>query len=130
MTVVVDHDSGRLVWAAEGRSADTLRGFFDLLGPERCAQITHVTADAAPWIAKVVTERCPGAIRCADPFHVVAWATAAVDRVRRGSWNRARAKVVPRKTFGTRGRPRDGAGPLPIRTASGPPSSRTAGGRC
>ena len=44
LTVVVDHDSGRLVWAAEGRNADTLRGFFDLLGPERCAQITHVTA--------------------------------------------------------------------------------------
>lgn len=85
LTVVVDHDSGRLVWAAEGRDADTLRGFFDLLGDERSAQITHVTADAAAWIAKVVIERCPGAIRCADPFHVVAWATAAVDKVRRGT---------------------------------------------
>lgn len=44
LTVVVDHDSGRLVRVAEGRNAATLRGFFDLLGPERCAQITHVTA--------------------------------------------------------------------------------------
>jgi len=109
LTVVVDHDSGRLVWAAEGRNADTLRGFFDLLGPERCAQITHVTADAAPWIAKVVTERCPEAVRCADPFHVVAWATAAVDKVRRGSWNRARAKALPRRQFGTRSRAADNA---------------------
>ena len=113
LTVVVDHDSGRLVWAAEGRSAATLRLFFDLLGEQRCAAITHVSADAAAWIAKVVTERCPQAIRCADPFHVVAWATAAVDKVRRGAWNRARAKARPRKQFGKRGRPRAGTGNTP-----------------
>jgi transposase len=113
MTVVVDHDSGRLVWAAEGRNAATLRLFFDLLGEERCAAITHVSADAAAWIAKVVTERCPEAIRCADPFHVVAWATAAVDKVRRGAWNRARVKAMPRKRFGKRGRPRAGTGNTP-----------------
>jgi len=113
LTVVVDHDSGRLVWAAEGRSAATLRLFFDLLGEQRCAAITHVSADAAAWIAKVVTERCPRAIRCADPFHVVAWATAAVDKVRRGAWNRARAKARPRKQFGKRGRPRAGTGNTP-----------------
>lgn len=69
LTVVVDHDSGRLVWAAQGRDAATLRLFFDALGEARCAAITHVTADAAAWIAKVVAERCPDAIRCADPFY-------------------------------------------------------------
>lgn len=79
MTVVVDHDSGRLVWAAPGRDEATLRGFFDLLGPERCAQITQVSADAAEWIAKVVAEACPQAVRCADPFHIVSWATDALD---------------------------------------------------
>ena len=69
MTIVVDHDSGRLVWAAPGRDTNTLRRFFDALGAERCALITHVSADAADWISDVVTERCPGAIRCADPFY-------------------------------------------------------------
>ncbi len=66
LTVVVDHDSRRLIWAAAGRDKPTLRRFFDLLGPERCAQVTHVSADAADWIADVVAERCPGAVRCAD----------------------------------------------------------------
>lgn len=89
LTVVVDHDSGRLVWAAAGRDEATLRGFFELLGAERCAAITHVSADAAPWIAKVVTERCPQAVQCADPFHIVAWATDALDVVRREAWNAA-----------------------------------------
>src|SRR4029079_13244863 len=69
LTVVVDHDSGRLVWAAPGRDTATLRRFFDALGAERCAQITQVSADAADWIADVVAERCPTAIGCADPFY-------------------------------------------------------------
>lgn len=67
LTVVVDHDSGHLLWAAPGRDAKTLRQFFDLLGTERSHQITHVSADGAPWIAKVIAERCRDAILCADP---------------------------------------------------------------
>jgi transposase len=114
LTVVVDHDSGRLVWAAQGRDAATLRLFFDALGEARCAAITHVSADAAAWIGeKSSPKRCPEAIRCADPFHVVAWATAAVDKVRRGAWNRARVKASPPKSFGKRGRPRAGTGNIP-----------------
>ena len=93
LTVVVDHDSGRLVWASPGRDRATLQRFFDALeasGSGRCAQITHVTADGADWIADVVGKRCPQAVRCADPFHVVGWATDALDAVRRDAWNQAR----------------------------------------
>jgi transposase len=90
ITVVVDHDTGRLVWAAPGRDRATLRGFFDQLGPERSAAITHVSADQADWITEIVTERCPQAVQCADPFHVVKWATEALDEVRRQAWNDAR----------------------------------------
>ena len=104
LTVVVDHDSGRLVWAAPGRDTATLRRFFDALGAARCAQITHVSADAADWIADVVTERCPTAIRCADPFHVVASATEALDAERRRAWNDARALARREPKWG-RGRP-------------------------
>ena len=97
LTVVVDHDSGALVWAAPGRDEATLRRFFDQLGIERAGQITHVSADAAEWIATVVAERCPNAIRCADAFHVVAWATDALDEVRRQAWNEARGAVDRRR---------------------------------
>ena len=112
LTVVVDHDSGRLVWAAPGRDTATLSEFFDLLGPERCAKITHVTSDAAGWIASVVTRYCPAAIRCADPFHVVAWATEALDAVRRAAWNRARAgrERLPRRRLETAPTPEGRAG--------------------
>src|SRR5487761_2693851 len=90
LTVVVDHDSGRLVWAAVGRDKKTLRGFFDLLGKERCDKITVVSADGAEWIADVVRERCRQATLCIDSFHVVQWATDALDEVRREVWNAAR----------------------------------------
>lgn len=97
LTVVVDHDSGRLVWAAPGRDKATLGLFFDALGEQRCAQITHVSADGADWISGVVAERCPNAVRCADPFHVVRWATDALDEVRRAAWNQARGAVTQRR---------------------------------
>ena len=61
-----------------------------MLGRRRCAQITLVSADAASWISTVVAEACPNATRCMDPFHVVAWVTAALDKVRRATWNKLR----------------------------------------
>jgi len=90
LSVVVDHDSGRLIWIAPGRDEATLAGFFQLLGPERCAQLTLVSADAGAWIAKAVTTYCPNARLCMDPFHVVSWATDALDELRRQVWNLAR----------------------------------------
>jgi transposase len=90
LTVVVDHDSGLLVWAAVGRDGQTLGKFFAALGEDRCKLITHVSADSADWIARAVAKACPGAVRCADPFHVVKWATEALDEVRRQFWRTAR----------------------------------------
>jgi transposase len=68
ITVITDHDSGRLVWAAEGRNQDTLRKFFDDLGPERSALLEQVSADGAEWIHSVVAAKAPGAVVCLDPF--------------------------------------------------------------
>jgi transposase len=115
LTVVVDHDSGRLVWAAPGNTAATLRSFFDALGPARSAAITHVSADGADWIAVVVAERIPDAVVCADAFHVVQWATAALDQVRIEAWRTARAAARTEPKRG-RGAPRKDAPPRPAST--------------
>jgi transposase len=112
LMVVVDHDTGRLVWAAPGRDRATVQQFFDLLGPQRCAQITHVSADGADFIDSIVAKNCPGAVRVADPFHIVKWATEALDEVRRGAWNDARA-LARREPTPPRGRPRADAAPRP-----------------
>lgn len=83
LTVVVDHDTGRLIWAAPGRDRATVEAFFDALGPGRAAAITHVSADGAEWIHAAVRAKAPQATICLDAFHVVAWATKALDEVRR-----------------------------------------------
>jgi transposase len=90
LTVVVCHDTGRLVWAAPGRDRQTVLGFLDLLGKDRCEQIELISCDMAESIASAITERCPNATRCVDPFHVIQLATDALDEVRREVWNEAR----------------------------------------
>src|SRR5450759_4838546 len=100
MTVVVDHDARRLVWAAPGRDKATLQRFFDLLGPDRCARITQVSADAADWIAAVVDRCCPQAVRCADAFHVVAVRHEAHVYRTEVRDHRRRAVVAVRRSWG------------------------------
>lgn len=97
LIVVVDHDSGHLVWAGPGRNDAALNVFFDELGPERAALLTHVSADMADWIARVVACRAPNAVRSADPFHVVAWGIEALDIERRRAWNAATGRRSTRE---------------------------------
>jgi len=90
LTVVVDHHTGRLVWAHAGRDRKTVEKFLDLLGKDRCEQIELVSCDDAEWITRPVSERCPNAVICLDPFHIVKAATDALDEIRREVWNEAR----------------------------------------
>jgi transposase len=102
LLVVSDHDSGTLVWAGDRLSRATLRGFFDQLGPDRCARISHVSADGSDVIEDVVRERCPQAVLTADPFHVVAWANEALTQVRLEAWRHAKAaaRLEPKQKAG------------------------------
>lgn len=83
ITVVLDHERGEVVWAAEGKSADTLRQFFALLGPERCALLEAVTIDISGAYIKAISEASPQARIIFDRFHVQRLAHNAVDEVRR-----------------------------------------------
>jgi transposase len=67
LTCVIDHDTGRLVWAAEGRNSETIGAFFDALGAERAKDLTHVSSDGAEWIHTPFKARAPQAVLCLDP---------------------------------------------------------------
>lgn len=56
---VVDHDSGRLVWAHPGRDRKTVEKFLHTLGSERCQQVELVSCDDAEWITRPIARRCP-----------------------------------------------------------------------
>jgi transposase len=57
--------------------------FFEGLTQEQRDGIEYVAADGARWITRQVEKFCPNAKRCVDPFHVVGWATEALDNTRK-----------------------------------------------
>lgn len=83
VTVVVNHTTGQVVWAAPGKNADTLRKFFAELGPERCAKLEAVTIDMSAAYKKAVKEAAPQARLIFDRFHVQRLIHDALDEVRR-----------------------------------------------
>ena len=83
ITVIVDHQRRRVVWAAEGRTAKVLGEFFKLLGEEGRASIDSVTIDMAGSYKKAIREWIPHATVIYDRFHVQRLASKAVDEVRR-----------------------------------------------
>jgi len=95
LTLVADHDSGQVVWAAKGRNAQTLQTFFDELG-ERKATLTAVSIDMSGSYEAAIRANAPQAQVCFDPFHVVKLAGDAVDQVRRDEWNAHGRSTTPR----------------------------------
>ena len=83
VTIVVDHKTGRVVWAREGKNADTLRSFFEELGKERSALIQAVTIDMSQAYISAVSESAPNAQIIFDRFHVQRLVQDALDEVRR-----------------------------------------------
>lgn len=83
LTVIADHDTGRVVHVTKGRRQSSLSEFFELLGPERCAQVEAISMDmAVVWQAPCATY-IPQAAVCFDPFHVMVWVNQALDAVYR-----------------------------------------------
>lgn len=83
VTVVIDHRTARVVWVGEGKSSETLQGFFEELGPERSGLLEAVTIDMSGAYIKAVTKASPKARLIFDRFHVQRLAHDAVDEVRR-----------------------------------------------
>lgn len=83
VTVVVDHVRGHVVWARKGKNADTLKAFFEQLGPTRASKLAAVTIDMSGAYIKAVTEAAPHVEIIFDRFHVQRLAHDALDQVRR-----------------------------------------------
>lgn len=83
ITVVLDHDTKRVVWARPGKDAATLAEFFKELGPERCEKLEAVTLDMSGAFVKAVTDAGLQPKMIFDRFHVEHLAHDAVDEVRR-----------------------------------------------
>jgi len=82
MTVVLDLESGQILHAAEGRSAESLIPFLRRLKAAR-APLEAIAMDMWPAYVAAVREVFDDLDIVHDPYHVVAMANAAIDKTRR-----------------------------------------------
>ena len=90
ITVVVDHERKRVIWAHDGYGKEVPGLFFRQPTDEQRASIKAVTGDGAKWIDASVKERLPNAGRVPDSFHIVSRMSDAPDQVRKRVRNQAR----------------------------------------
>ena len=99
-TVVMDAERMKVLWVGEGNSRESLRPFFELLGPERCARIEAVAMDMNTAFDLEVKRHCPQAEVVYDLFHVVArFGRDVVDRVRVDQANALRDQPGARRVI-------------------------------
>ena len=110
ITVIINHDTGKVIWVSEGHGKTVFSKFFLSLNKEQRETIELISGDGAGWIQECMDEFCPNAKRCIDPFHVVQWANDALDEVRREAWRDANKRVKDAPNKG-RGRPKKGTPP-------------------
>ena len=85
LTVVANHDTGKVVWVGVGRSVETMEAFYDQLGEQRCGQLEAVTMDGGKAYIGATRKKAPDATVCFDAFHVIKWTNEALDNVFRAS---------------------------------------------
>ena len=90
MTAVVDHDRGRVIWMHQGHGEKVFDLFFQQPTPAQRESIRVITGDGARWIDECAFRWRPQAERILDGFHIVGWATDALDKVRTAAWREAR----------------------------------------
>lgn len=81
-TLVIDLDTGRIVWVAHGRGRACLRGFWRRLRLAK-AKIKAVSMDMSAAYWKAVRDNLPKAVVVFDKFHIVKLVNERLDEVRR-----------------------------------------------
>lgn len=102
LTIVVDHASGRVIWAREGKSAEVLMEFFRQLGAERAAKLKGITMDMSKAYIAAVKQMAPRARIIFDRFHVQRLAHDALDELRRSLVRNAGDRDERKALKGTR----------------------------
>lgn len=99
-TLVMDLDTGRIVWVAKGKAGHTLKPFWHALRLAK-AKIQAVCCDlsAAYWTA--IVEHLPEAAVVFDRFHVVKLMNEKLDDLRRALWREATGRMK-KQVKGTR----------------------------
>jgi transposase len=89
MTVVLDYDTGRVVWMGSGRQTATIDEFFETMPPEVRDGIEAVAIDMWEPYINSVKRWCPQADIVFDLFHVVKAFNKVIDDIRNEEFRKA-----------------------------------------
>lgn len=86
MTVVVDLDTGIIIYVGEGKGMDALEGFWKRIKRDK-VQIEAVAIDMSPAYISAVTNNIPEAQIVFDHFHVIKLYNDVISKLRRDLYN-------------------------------------------
>lgn len=89
LMVVVDHDTARWCGARPATTGPRCRAS-SMSSATNAGRSRLISADAAEWTGDCATTTCKTAVLCLERFHIVRWASQALDVVRRWEWNTLR----------------------------------------
>lgn len=101
LTVVLDLDSGRIVFVGEGKGADSLDVFWKRLRASH-AHVAAVATDMSPAYILAVAQHLPKAIHVFDRFHVVKLFNDKLSELRRDMQREAEGPLARKVLKGTR----------------------------
>jgi transposase len=89
LTIVLDYETGRVVWIGRGRDKETLTPFFAEMAPEQRVKIKAVALDMWDPYINSLRRWCPQAKMVFDLFHVVKKFNRSIDVVRNREYREA-----------------------------------------
>jgi transposase len=101
LTVVLDLESGAVVFVGDGKGADALKPFWKRLRPSR-AKIEAVAMDMSAAYRQAVTAHLPGAKIVFDHFHVIKLFNEKLSELRRAVYREATDVMHKEVLKGTR----------------------------
>ena len=91
VTVVLDYETGRIVWIGKGRREDTLDSFFKKMPEEVRRGIRAIATDMWKPYLKAFRKWCPEAQIVYDFFHLVRDYSKIIDKIRNKEYQKADA---------------------------------------
>lgn len=82
MTIVVDMETGHVVYVGDGKGADALDEFWKRVRRAGC-HIESVATDLSQAFISAIKENLPDAVQVFDHFHVIKLMNDRLDRIRR-----------------------------------------------
>lgn len=89
LTVIMNWDSGSVLWVGEGRKYETMKAFFDSLTDTQRAAIEAIAMDMWDPYIKAVKECCPHTAIVFDQFHVISAFSRVINTIRNIEYRKA-----------------------------------------